>query len=118
MAAVEATDGDADARRDAELDVVRIRSVARVVRSAERLHDALGGEDGVFRAVDAFKQRRELIAAQSCDRIAGTEATPQAAARLDQHLIAGSMPQGIVDLLEPIEVEEQDRHGCAAPCGR
>ena len=71
--------------------------------------DALGDLDRERRLVDAGQQDRELVAAQAGDGVPGTHRVGEPGRHLAQHLVAGAVPVGVVDLLEPVEVAEQHR---------
>ncbi len=66
---------------------------------------------GKLRAIDVGgrQHHRELIAAEPRDRIGRAQRVAQARRHFLQHLIAGVMPERVVDLLEAIEIEQQ--HG-------
>ncbi|HYD79948.1 MAG TPA: hypothetical protein VEC06_09065 [Paucimonas sp.] len=55
----------------------------------------------------------EFVAAEPSDHVFIAHAALEAVGHLDQHLVADLVPIGIVDRLEPIQIEEQ--HGQAAP---
>src|SRR3546814_6888710 len=58
---------------------------------------------------DAFDQHGELVAAQARDQGLLAERGADATASLDQHLVAGCVAGAVVDQLETVQVEEQDR---------
>ena len=68
----------------------------------------------VGRPVNAFDENRELIAAEPRDRVGSPHAVAESLTDGDQKLIAGSMAEGIVDVLEVIDVEQKHREGLAA----
>ena len=63
--------------------------------------------------VDAHLHDRELVAADAGDRIHFPNAGAQSGCHLLQHEIAGGMAQGIVDVLEAVQVQEQQRRHVA-----
>jgi hypothetical protein len=68
----------------------------------------LAGGDGCASAVGGRQQDRELISAQACDCIRGTQCRAQALGHLLQEQISVLVAEGIIDLLEAIEVQEQE----------
>ena len=61
------------------------------------------------------QQHRELVAAEPGDCVARPNQPPQPAAEIADQLVAGEMPKRVVDLLEMIEVDQQQRHWRARP---
>jgi len=53
--------------------------------------------------------KNEFVAAQARDGFAVARAGTQAARHLDQQLVAGLVALGVVEQLEVVEVEEQQR---------
>ena len=83
-------------------------------RHGERLEDPLGGVGrllAVARRPRAAPRTRRRRSARRCRR-RGCSASSRRA-DLDQHLVAGGMPEAVVDRLEVVEVEED--HGEPAP---
>src|SRR5262249_38838865 len=108
---------DADAGRDHDL------VAADVDRRRELAEDPLGYDDGVIRTANVVKQHDEFIAAQPRREIFGeprdavgrTYRSDDAARHLDQQLVAGGVSQTVVDDLEVIEIEKQDRNQIVGP---
>jgi hypothetical protein len=83
----------------------------------------LGGATSNFSAtwaascglLDVRQQDHELVTALATDRVGGAHTRGQAARNRLQHLVADRMPQRIVDVLETIQVQEEQRHLFAAP---
>ena len=65
--------------------------------------------------VDAHLHDRELVAADAGDRIDLAHAGAQRAPHLLEQEIAGRVAQGVVDVLEAVEVQQQQRRHVAAP---
>ncbi len=63
----------------------------------------VGGEDG------------ELVAADAGDGIGLAKLLAQVARHLDEHVVAGTVAEDVVDLLEAVDVEEDDRAGKLRP---
>lgn len=64
---------------------------------------------GRLHVLDVLEQDHELIAAEPDERIARAQTALQAPSDLDEHEIADNVPQAIVDGLEAIQIQEQDR---------
>ena len=60
---------------------------------------------------------QELIAAKARHGVAFPHPGFQALCRLAQQFVAGRVPQGIVDLLEPVQVEEHGQYAAALTFG-
>ena len=56
----------------------------------------------------------ELVAAQACHQVVATDDLPDARSDLAEQRVPGLVPEGVVDLLEVIEVDQQE--GQAAAC--
>ena len=65
----------------------------------------LARDDGVGTGEDDA----ELIAPEAADQVLTAEARLDARAKLLEKLVAGNMAKGVVDLLEVIEIEDQQR---------
>ena len=68
----------------------------------DRLADRVGRLRG-----GAVQQHRELVAAEPRHRAGGTDHLRQPAADLPQQVVTGDMPQRVVHILEPVEVDQQ-----------
>ena len=90
------------------------------IRGRERAMDALRDGDRLFVGGDAFHQQGEFVAAQPRHGVAGAAAALQAARDLDEELVAGAVPEAVVDQLEAVEVEEENGEagGLAPLCPR
>ena len=55
------------------------------------------------------QERDELVSAESPDGCRGAERVDQAAADVDEDVVAGFVAERVVDLLEAVQVDEQDR---------
>ena len=66
---------------------------------------------GELRAIDVGgrQQHRELVAAQTRDGVRRAQGVAQPRRHFLQHQIAGVMPEGVVDLLEAVEIDQQHR---------
>ena len=84
-------EGDADARVE-----ILLRS-GDDERRGHRLDDVLGDGLGVPRRLDVRQDDRELVASQSRDGIRLAHALPKPFGGLPQHIVAGFVPQGVVD---------------------
>ena len=76
----------------------------------EQLADALGGPDGVV-DLHPVQQCGELVTAEAGDDVAAAERRAQASGDGGQGVIADGVPEGVVDELEVVQVDEQHRDG-------
>ena len=82
-------------------------------RAAPALQHAVRRVGGLLDAVDVLEQQRELVAAEARRGVGRADARGQALRHLDEHLVAGGVPQAVVDRLEVVEVEEDHGHALA-----
>ena len=66
------------------------------------------------RRVGLVHQQRKLVAADARDDVALAQAGLQAVGAIEQHAVADFVAQAVVDLLEAVEVEQQQRQRTAA----
>ena len=97
--------GDPDAGRD--VDLLR----AELEGKEQGRLDALGEGRRVRSVRRVLDQDRELVPAEPGHGVAGAYLSAKAAGHLHEELVPAAVSQGVVDLLEPVEVEEQ--HGDA-----
>lgn len=97
--------GDADAGGEKRL------GVAEDQWRCHRLAHALGDHDRVALAVDVVAENREFVAAEASDRVAGPQDALKSRRHVDQQAVAGVVAQRVVDHLEAVQVEEEDRDG-------
>src|SRR6185312_2890773 len=91
-------------RRQIELDAAGYGS------SSQALLQTVAQNLARLRRIHAPSEDRELVPAQSRDAgIRIIEAFPQPLADLLEHAVTGGVPEGIVDFLEAVQVEEQNR---------
>ena len=67
----------------------------------------LGGEIARGVGLQVLAENRELVAAESRDRVARPDQRLELARHLDQQLVARVVPEAVVDVLEAVEVEER-----------
>ncbi len=93
--------GDADGRLHRE------QHSLEADRTGQRLGD--GGRDGVggFGVADAGQQHGELVAAHPRHQIARADGALEPVGDTAQQTVTGIVPEGVVDLSEPIEVDQQ-----------
>jgi hypothetical protein len=65
--------------------------------------------------VDVFEQDRELVAAQPGDSVAGAQVRFEPPRDAHQKLVADHVPERVVDHLEAVEVEEEQRERPSGP---
>ena len=105
---VTAAERDPDARRDPVLDPGDLH------RRLDGREDPLTDLDRHGR-VDLIADRDELIAAVPGDRVTGADGAAQSPGYLDEHRVAHDVAVTVVDRLELVEVDEQDRGGARVP---
>ena len=71
--------------------------------------DALGHSRRIRAGADVVEQDGELVATDARERIAGAQAVLEPARGRDQELVAGLVPEAVIDRLETIEVEVENR---------
>ncbi len=96
--------GDADARRDLDVDV------CDHVRAAELGQQAVGQSAQLLRRGRRAHDDRELVAAESCDEVVLAHHLGHPATGLDEEEVAVVVAERVVHVLEAIEVDEEDRH--------
>ena len=93
---------DAQARRQEGLAVVECE------RGADGGRHPLGDQHGVALTADVAHDR-ELVAAEARHRVARPDDPAEAVGDVHEQAVAGVVTERVVDHLEPVEVEEQDR---------
>jgi hypothetical protein len=109
-------DGDPDARGDLELVAVDFEGHGQLSR------DPLRQPHGIPLAVEVLAEHDELVAGKASDGRAGVRDSVACARGLDdtlgerhQELVSRVVAEAVVDVLEPVDVEKQDRdRGCVA----
>ncbi len=89
------------------------------VALAQALDDAAGEARGILGRADVLLEHDELVAAEAGDEILGTQHLAQAVGDRAQELVAAGMAERVVDLLELVEIDEQQRRealGMRARC--
>ena len=76
----------------------------------EPVGDLPGDDRGLVERL-ARQDHRELVAAQTGEHIGLPQARAQLVGDLDEQLVAGVVTQGVVDRLEAVEVEDEQRAG-------
>ena len=87
-------------------------AVERIGR-ADHLDDALRQCLGAPAALGRDLQDRELVAAEPRDRVDLAHAAAQPLRHLTQQLVAGRVAERVVDLLEAVEIDQQQREALA-----
>jgi hypothetical protein len=83
-----------------------------VERRTELVGDRTGPVSGCAR-----QQDRELVPAQPGNRVGSSEGPAQPLADLDEQLVAMVVAEGVVDVLEPVQVQQQQRRGAQVAVG-
>ena len=98
--------GDADAGAHVQRDVV----AGKIERRSKDVEDPLRHCLGAGCQRGSLGQDDELIASEASDRVTFAKRASQADTDSGQQLIADGMAQGVVDVLEVVEVEEEQGH--------
>ena len=98
-----AAEGDADAGRDAEARPEALELDGLV----QRLDDPPGERVQAHAAGGRFDEHDELVAAVAPDGVVRTDDRAQPFADGLQELVAGLAAELVVDVLEPVDVDEQ-----------
>ena len=98
-----AGEGDPDARGDE--DVASLHDE----RALDLRGDPLGQGGGAVEIGGVLQQQRELVSAQARDGVLGAQAPGQAMAHFHQKPVADLLAQRVVEDLEAIQIEEEDR---------
>ena len=110
-AAIVGIERDPDARADHQI------LLADADRLGRRRHQPLRQDRGVGGGAQLDLDHRELVAAEPGDRVAAAHRGGQALGDDAQKLVARTVAQRVVDLLEPVEVEVEKREAPPRPCG-
>ena len=97
--------GDADARAGEQL------AALCVVRPAELVDQLLRHRGGLARLGDVLQQHAELVAADARDEVVAAHRGAQARGDHLEQAVAHLVAERVVDLLEVVQVEEQQRRG-------
>ena len=92
---------NADARGDVHVDPEEPH------RGPHRVDRALADADGFRARHGSIDQDHELIAPETCRGVDRAHRVLQALRHLAQQIIAGAMPEGVIDELEAVEVDHQ-----------
>src|SRR3954447_9144836 len=95
--------------RDADRAVDAQRDAAQVERLLEHAQHPAGHDDRTVLVVVARDDDAELVAAEAGQHVVRAEHAAQARADAPQQLVAGGVAQGVVELLEVVEIEQQQR---------
>jgi hypothetical protein len=91
-------------------------TAATVVLGPVHRDDPVRAVGGLVDAFDVVTEHDELVASEACDRVRLAHRAVDALARFDEQLVAGRVPERVVDRLEPVEVDEERReHAAVAP---
>jgi hypothetical protein len=90
-----------------------LRLAAEAERLGERGGDAAGDRDRGGLAGQVAGDEDELVAAEPRDGVGRAQDAPQARGDLDEQAVAALVPEAVVDRLEAVDVEVQDRDRAA-----
>ena len=98
-------------RRDRHPHARRHRHVRRPHREGllERRQHAVGEAQRFALALDAFAEDHELVAAEAGDRVAVAHHLPETLGDRDEQLVAYLVAEVVVDRLEAVQVDEEQR---------
>ncbi len=97
------------ADRHADRDVDVQCHLADLDRFAHRLAESLGEVERGVDVGDGFGDDEELVAAETADVVTAADGRLESSGHGAEHGVTGGMAVLVVDVLEPVEVEEQ--HG-------
>ena len=96
--------------RDADAQPYREQLAAGLDRKLEGLHDPLGdGLGGALGVEGVVQAHGELVAAEPGDLVLRTHTRAQPVSHAHQQLVADGVAERVVDGLEVVDVDEQDR---------
>ena len=102
--------GHADTHRDLGLAVLEGN------RPRGRPRDPVGDQDHLPIAAEVLEQQRELVAAKAGDRVHRSQHSAQPPGQTGEHGVADAMTEGVVDVLELVDIHEQHGdHRAGAP---
>ena len=101
------SDGDPDAGRHGDREGLESLDEER---RAEHLADPLGDRLGPVGQRDPLGEDHELVAAQSADRVARPQQADEPAGHGLEEAVARLMAEGVVGILEVVEVDEEGGH--------
>ncbi len=101
-------DADADAGRDEEL------VSGEGERGGQRVENPARDRTGAAGVVRFLEQHRELVAAPAADGVVGPHTETKSLGHLAEQLVPGGVAEGVVEMLEPVEVEVEEHHRDAA----
>src|SRR5579864_3358649 len=95
--------------RDAEACLDEDLLAVEVERLVQELDDPLSHVCSILWPGGLLEQDRELVATEAGRRVGGTNARGQPLGHLQKNLVPGRMSEAVVDRLEIVQVEEDDR---------
>ena len=102
-------EGDPGACADRDLDATHDE------RGGEAVEQAFGEIAGLGLAHDVFHQQSELVTTHASRGVCRPDLAANALRHEDQQLVAPGVAEGVVDPLEPVEVDVDDRQGRRPP---
>ena len=103
--------------RDADAGTADDAVSVEQIRLADRRNQTARQHGDFFRPRDAGLYHGKFIGAETCDGVLFAQGRPQALGHTLEQLVADGMTQRIVDGLEVVEIEKQDRNLVAAAPG-
>ena len=93
-------------RQDADVD----EDPVELEGLAHESDEAVGDAPAVLGASDVGEQDRELVAAESCGQVVGSQRVGEAVGDRLEQAVTGGMAQRVVDRFEVVEVEDDEPH--------
>ena len=84
-------------------------------RQREHRKQAFGQRGHLVLALDVLQQDGELVTTETCRGVAGPELVLDPLRRRDEQLVTGGVAEAVVDRLEPVEVQHDDRDRPSIP---
>ncbi len=100
---------------DSDADAHRSGNAVEIVRRRDRRADPIGQSRDLVAPADCGLNDRELVASEASHEIGVTHATSQPRRNRFKQVVASQVSVRVVDVLEPVEVEQQKRRLPAAP---
>ena len=101
--------------RDPDAHPHRALLAAEADGKAGGVADALGDDHRLALALHAFEEEGELVAAEPGDGVHRPQEPDETVGEHGEQPVTGAVPERVVDLLEGVDVEEQQRDGGARP---
>ena len=95
--------GDTDAGGDEDLPAFQHH------RGLQSAQDTVGHPGRIAAVPNRLHEDAEFVPAQACGHVTGSNRVRDPPRHLDEELVSGRMPHGVVHHLEAVEIEHQER---------